>query len=100
VLCKDEAFEHFLLISCSFVDAVVSTFSRTRQYFCKETNLYPCREKALPLQGEHTILAGRVGIHRKEKLGRDLISREAAFSLKIYTESKFTLFTVQCIEDI
>ena len=53
----------------------------------------PCRESGLPL-------LGRVGIHRKEKLGRDLISREAAFSLKIYTESKFTLLTVQCIEDI
>ena len=31
MLCKDEAFAHFLLISCSFVDAVVSTFSKTRQ---------------------------------------------------------------------
>ena len=28
------------------------------------------------LQGEWITSAGRVGIHRKEKLGRDLISRE------------------------
>ena len=55
---------------------------------------------ALPLQGEWITSAGRVGIHRKEKLGRDLISREDVFSLKRYTESKFTLFTMQCIEEI
>ena len=35
-----------------------------------------------------------MGIHRKEKLGRDLISREAAFSLKRYTE--INLHFLQC----